>query len=67
MKQQDKKEWNKPILTAIIRSNPEENVLCGCKYPNDQNGSHYGPGINSRDCWNQWKTQSGDCKTPGKS
>ena len=27
MKQQDKKEWTKPILTALTRSNPEEHVL----------------------------------------
>jgi hypothetical protein len=27
-----KKPWHKPELIVIIRSNPEENVLLGCKY-----------------------------------
>lgn len=30
-KQQAKKEWTKPELTVLVRSNPEEAVLSACK------------------------------------
>jgi len=30
-KTQSKKEWTKPELTVLVRNNPEEQVLTGCK------------------------------------
>jgi hypothetical protein len=32
MTEPTKKHWQKPELIVIVRSNPEENVLLGCKY-----------------------------------
>lgn len=39
MKEQDNLEmtkslWNKPVLTILVRNNPEENILTACKMRN---------------------------------
>ncbi len=47
MKQQDKKDWTEPLLTVLTRTNPEEQVLCGCKWEDrgQYKGTfHDGPG-----------------------
>jgi len=28
-----KKEWTEPELIVLVRSNPEEAIMAGCKYP----------------------------------
>jgi hypothetical protein len=42
------KEWTSPELTVLVRSNPEEAVLTGCK----TYGVPTGPGMKWRTCDN---------------
>jgi len=51
MKEQDtlemtKRAWNKPVLTVLVRNNPEESVLTACK----MRGVLAGPGGNAFSC-----------------
>ena len=41
-----RKEWSKPELTVLVRSNPEEAVLAVCKLPGGEFGIE-GPGADS--------------------
>jgi hypothetical protein len=36
---ESKKEWRKPELIVIVRSKPEEAVLCGCKDSKGKSGA----------------------------
>jgi len=29
--EQEKSQWNRPVLTVLVRNNPEEEVLTACK------------------------------------
>jgi len=29
--EQEKSQWNRPVLTVLVRNNPEETVLTACK------------------------------------
>jgi len=58
-----RKGWTKPELTVLGKGNPEERVLCGCKYSSSHNNpvSDAG-GCDKRDHHNcvpcLWGTQS---------
>ena len=64
MKQQDKKEWTKPILTALTRSNPEEHVLCGCK---NESKNSFGPGHSTWHYCQSYHPAGDYCASIGKS
>jgi len=67
MEKHDKDEltmsaWTKPVLTILVRSNPEESVLTGCKAVTSS-----GPRDDYAAC--QMRTQEGcmTCQIPGNS
>lgn len=45
----DKHAWTKPLLTILVRNNPEENVLAACK----MRGVVTGPGSVAVSCSNE--------------
>jgi hypothetical protein len=56
-----KKRWQKPELTILVRSNPEEAVLTFCKYPgrHDPQGNECSTtqgGTGPQDCVNLGNT-----------
>lgn len=45
----NKKQWQKPELQVLVRSNPEEAVLTNCKFDISGSGGN-SPAVNFRGC-----------------
>jgi hypothetical protein len=57
---EQKKQWQKPVLVVIGRGRPEERVLENCKYT----GRGFGP-LSTNNCKNA--NGPGDCSAIGNS
>ncbi len=52
-----KKEWEKPVMTVVAKSTPEENVLVTCKGWPEENRTFSGPGV-AGGCWKDFHTHT---------
>jgi len=59
MPKKNKKKWTTPVLTVLVRGNPEEGVLAGCKQCSP-GATIVGPTANTNQC-TQPQQPSGGC------
>jgi hypothetical protein len=61
-----RKQWQRPELTVLVRSKPEEAVLTYCKLTGGAQKSGYPTNVASRCCTPKGACSS-SCSTPGTS